>query len=332
MSVSIIVAASKNGVIGSGGTMPWGDKPIDGSYFSRMTLGCTLIMGRKTFESLPLDSIFDRNIVVVSSSLCENDKQRTLLRNVRTGLNVYAAVGLDEALLLADEVASASGRKNIMIAGGGQVYEEALSKINVDYVYVTETDVYYHGDTTFNINKSHHKNAFYLLGETKDVGLTYKAYANCKKVDLRDISLEDYHHLRNFKFIRSVDSELRKNLISALFKPRLAVAIDESYYYCNTPIVELEGGKCLPLSVRHHHPLYTFPDVEAYFFSEFNEERVNASKGLLIHIPIAEATGLPLVKFKLDEEEGVVRYAGRRPFTDTDWISIYISTFNVSFN
>ncbi|HCW73953.1 MAG TPA: dihydrofolate reductase, partial [Clostridiaceae bacterium] len=49
---SLIVAATKDGVIGREGELPW-KIPSDLSYFKRMTMGKKMIMGRKTFESLP---------------------------------------------------------------------------------------------------------------------------------------------------------------------------------------------------------------------------------------------------------------------------------------
>ena len=64
MLVSIIVAVSRNGVIGRDGTLPW-RLPRDLSYFKSVTLGKPIIMGRKTFQSIgaPLP---DRNNFVIS--------------------------------------------------------------------------------------------------------------------------------------------------------------------------------------------------------------------------------------------------------------------------
>ena len=52
MRVNLIFARAANGVIGRDGTLPW-HLPEDMAYFKRMTAGCPVIMGRKTWDSLP---------------------------------------------------------------------------------------------------------------------------------------------------------------------------------------------------------------------------------------------------------------------------------------
>ena len=55
----------RHGEIGRHGTMSWGDVPVDAHFFSMFTKGHVLVMGRKTYESLPTKSLKDRTIVVV---------------------------------------------------------------------------------------------------------------------------------------------------------------------------------------------------------------------------------------------------------------------------
>ena len=52
MKIGMIFARARNGVIGKGGVMPW-HLPEDLAHFKRVTLGCPVIMGRKTWDSLP---------------------------------------------------------------------------------------------------------------------------------------------------------------------------------------------------------------------------------------------------------------------------------------
>ena len=52
MDIALIYARAANGVIGKDGTMPW-HLPEDLAHFKRLTLGCPVIMGRKTWDSLP---------------------------------------------------------------------------------------------------------------------------------------------------------------------------------------------------------------------------------------------------------------------------------------
>jgi dihydrofolate reductase len=53
MKLHLIFARSRNGVIGRDGDLPW-HLPEDLAHFKRMTLGCPVIMGRKTWDSLPV--------------------------------------------------------------------------------------------------------------------------------------------------------------------------------------------------------------------------------------------------------------------------------------
>lgn len=65
LRLTAIAAVSRNGVIGDGGKIPW-DSPEDRAYFRDVTMGHTLIMGRKTFESLPEGKLPGRGIIVLT--------------------------------------------------------------------------------------------------------------------------------------------------------------------------------------------------------------------------------------------------------------------------
>jgi dihydrofolate reductase len=133
MMVSLIVAATENGVIGRNGVMPW-SMPSDLKFFRRMTMGKPVVMGRKTFESIGKPLPGRHNIVV----------SRT------TG---YAAVGVDvvstlaEALARARETAIAVGMNEVMVIGGGQIYAAALPLAG--RVYLTRIHTTLDGDATF---------------------------------------------------------------------------------------------------------------------------------------------------------------------------------------
>src|SRR5215213_1503441 len=51
-SVTLVIARARNGVIGRGGTLPW-HLPADLKRFKALTMGSAMVMGRRTFESLP---------------------------------------------------------------------------------------------------------------------------------------------------------------------------------------------------------------------------------------------------------------------------------------
>ena len=67
MKLSIIVAMNKDRVIGKDGKIPW-NYPEDMRWFKEKTMGSTVIMGRKTFESLHYTSLPGRNNIIVSKT------------------------------------------------------------------------------------------------------------------------------------------------------------------------------------------------------------------------------------------------------------------------
>lgn len=112
---AIIVAIDQNNAIGRKGSLPWGhDIPDDLAYFKKMTKGASVIMGRKTFESIGKPLADRENIVVTSKP---------------TGTaGILSAVSLKSAYELA--------RYPVFVIGGGQIYENALN--DMDKLYVTE--------------------------------------------------------------------------------------------------------------------------------------------------------------------------------------------------
>ena len=106
-----IAAVARNGVIGADGDIPW-RIPADWRRFKELTLGHTLVMGRKTYESIgrPLPG---RTTVVVTRD-----------RGWR-GDGVLAAPSVEEAL-----AAAASYGSTIFIAGGGEVYAATWDRLD----------------------------------------------------------------------------------------------------------------------------------------------------------------------------------------------------------
>ena len=124
--VSIIVAYSKNRVIGYKGKIPWKIKG-EQLWFKELTLNHTVIMGRKTYESIgkPLEN---RLNIIVSSTLFFDEE------------NLKTARSLNEAISLANS-------EEVFIIGGQQLYEEAITI--ADTLYITEIDIEVEGDTYF---------------------------------------------------------------------------------------------------------------------------------------------------------------------------------------
>lgn len=138
MKISLICAVAANGVIGNAGTMPW-HLPGDLKHFKALTLGKPMIMGRKTFESLP-GVLPGRPHIIIS-------------RRPQTGLEppCYGATSLAEALEIAATLLASADleelEKEAMIIGGGEIYALALECANT--LYLTEIELKPEGDTFF---------------------------------------------------------------------------------------------------------------------------------------------------------------------------------------
>ena len=130
MTLSLIVAAAENGVIGRNNALPW-HLPEDLKYFKRTTLGKPIVMGRITFESIgkPLPG---RTNIVISR---QPDYQAE-------GVKVVASI--DEALALAEDIALIDGVDELMVIGGAAIYAEALPR--ADRLYLTEVHAEVPGD------------------------------------------------------------------------------------------------------------------------------------------------------------------------------------------
>lgn len=146
--IGLIVARSKNNVIGKNGQIPW---KIEGEQkqFKELTTGNIVIMGRKTYEEIghPLPN---RKTIVVSKS------------RIFEGENLYTAKSLHEAVKLAEKISTESDSK-IFLAGGYAIYKEGLDL--ADVMYITEVDITVKdGDTFFpDFNKDEFD---FSLGET----------------------------------------------------------------------------------------------------------------------------------------------------------------------
>lgn len=131
MSINIIVAKSLNNVIGKDGKIPW-HQPEDLAYFKELTAGSTVIMGRKTWESLP-GKLKERDNIVVSSG----------------GLNYWLSLETKPDLVVSSLslAIKCADKPDIFIIGGARLYAEALPL--VDYLYMTIVKDMVEGDTFF---------------------------------------------------------------------------------------------------------------------------------------------------------------------------------------
>ncbi len=117
--VSIIVAVTRNLAIGRGGGMPF-HIPADLRHFKKVTMGKPIIMGRHTWESLPVGALPGRRNIVISRR--EN----------------YHPEGAEVATSLEEALAMTADVPETMIIGGGEVYRQAMPL--ADRMYITEID------------------------------------------------------------------------------------------------------------------------------------------------------------------------------------------------
>ncbi len=130
MKLSIVVAASLNNAIGKDNKLLW-HLPNDMKFFKQTTWAMPVVMGRKTFESMNSKPLNGRLNIVIT-------RQKD-----------YTANGAVIVESLADAVFVAKEHlyKEIFIIGGGEIYKQALAK--VDTIYLTKVDTLIEGDTFF---------------------------------------------------------------------------------------------------------------------------------------------------------------------------------------
>lgn len=129
--IKIVVAVSKNWVIGNNNTLIW-KLPNDLKRFKEMTTGGSVVMGRKTYESIGRPLPNRRNIIIT----------RDLNYHIE---DCEVVNSIEEALLLTNN--------DCFIIGGGEIYKQALPI--TDVIYLTRIDEEFEGDTYFpELNKN----------------------------------------------------------------------------------------------------------------------------------------------------------------------------------
>ena len=133
LPVTLIAAVAENGVIGSGGVLPWRVR-ADMRQFRARTMGKPVIMGRKTHDSL--ERVLDGRWLIV------------VTRNKRfEAENVEVAHDLSDAFRLAESRARDGGADEICVIGGGEIYAEAMPR--ADRLSITHVKSSPPGDTYF---------------------------------------------------------------------------------------------------------------------------------------------------------------------------------------
>jgi dihydrofolate reductase len=127
MIVSMIAAMAKDRVIGLNGLMPW-HLPADLAHFKRSTMGCPVIMGRKTYDSIGRPLPGRENIVLSRSN----------------SLQLEGCVVVNT---LESALSKLKDSSEVFIIGGQQLYQQALPL--ADRLYLTHIGAEFEGDTFF---------------------------------------------------------------------------------------------------------------------------------------------------------------------------------------
>jgi dihydrofolate reductase len=127
MKLHLIMARASNGVIGKDNTIPW-HLPEDMAHFKRLTMGCPVIMGRKTWDSLParFRPLPGRVNMVITRQQDWHENGAKAFENLR------------EALRFCEQ------QMDVWVIGGAQIYAQALPLAHS--AVVTEIDTPFEGD------------------------------------------------------------------------------------------------------------------------------------------------------------------------------------------
>lgn len=134
MHVSFVVAIADNGVIGRDNGLPW-RLSGDMAWFRKLTMGKPVLMGRKTWDSLPRKPLPGRpNLVITRAAGFQ-----------AAGAEVFTS--REMALVRAQLLAEAAGVDEVMVIGGAQIYEALFDLAT--RLYITEVHETPEGDVSF---------------------------------------------------------------------------------------------------------------------------------------------------------------------------------------
>ena len=138
MEIVFVVAIAENGVIGAGNAMPWRLKS-DMARFKALTIGKPVIMGRKTFESLPRPLPNRTNIVITRDAAYRAN-----------GAVVTTSAAAADAVARGDALRRSVAE--IAVIGGAEIFRQWLDR--ADRLEITEVHAQPEGDTHFDIDRA----------------------------------------------------------------------------------------------------------------------------------------------------------------------------------
>jgi len=144
--ISIIVATDRNGIIGKNNKIPWRCLE-DLKHFKSKTINQTIIMGRKTYDSIGNKPLKNRLNIVISSSL----KAKFDINLFTEEDGPFIVTSIEESLRLAKE----KNRGEVFVVGGQSIYDLFLGKDLVQKIYHSMIDIEVeNGDAKFKYDES----------------------------------------------------------------------------------------------------------------------------------------------------------------------------------
>ena len=177
--INLIVCTDSAGGIGKDGALPWAREFSDLPHFRGvnedvpdLSVSNTLIMGRKTWESLPRRPLDDlnRSFIIVSRD------RFWMCPIVEENGETHLITHLSEAIELALGGQARDPREKIFIVGGGEVYRQCIENDWVDRVIHTEIDRRYDCDTFFHLPENWRLRSFSTYADDPRVGATISIY------------------------------------------------------------------------------------------------------------------------------------------------------------
>jgi dihydrofolate reductase len=154
MNFELLVAMSENSVIGNQNKIPW-YIPEDLIRFSKMTKKSIVIMGRKTFNSLPNGPLKNRINIVLSKNYCENNENKNN-ETIVIFVNMDNIFGVLEKYMKEYE--------KIFIIGGTDIYKLFINKCNKLHITIICKQI--DGDTLFPYDINYLMNNYKIASES----------------------------------------------------------------------------------------------------------------------------------------------------------------------
>ena len=122
MILSSIVAASLNHGIGKDNQLPW-HLPADLKFFKTTTMGCPVVMGRKTFQSIGRTLPGRKNVIIT--------RDKTFNANKIFDIEVVSSIN--------EAITSLQNEKEVFIIGGGEIFKQSMDLLDTIYLTVVNT-------------------------------------------------------------------------------------------------------------------------------------------------------------------------------------------------